>query len=406
MDPIYLKDSELEYELKIRGLKDLSTRRDKTGALREHLKREANGEEKGPSYCSPMFATDDEISCCLDLLRNIQVILKESFLNKDESHLTICEHRLLHLKARVTRIQPSSSIDENQIRDILSHTLHELSSLDEFRIAFTNQRKPMRHSLPRFTNNSLVVPSENIRRSLSDLYTSEVNQVSENDFSTRSTIAVASANNTIPTLVNSNHNIPTSVGYRMPNIENLIALSRLSTISGENNSVHPSVIPNIAQGRSTMSLNESLFDARNLSYQEHEDTVDEMGSELNPHASNFLPSNVNNNITVAFEDPFFRNVNEERSNGAPVRRARATIGRDHLNNITYAISETQVNRNHGSVLPNTFNSIRTNPNWHDTDLNSRRVPLHGRDTRINSRELPSNTRNHHYLDFPEKCRTR
>lgn len=261
----------------------------------------------------------------------------------------------------------------------------------------------MRHSLPGNPTSENDRRSENITRSQSNLNTSQAHD-SENNYSRRSTLALTSAPSNIPT-IRDNVNVPVLVDTRLPNYENLIAFSRLSTISADNPSNRISTISNDHRARTNTSVNESLFDFNDLSIQEQEDIADEIDSDLNPQASNFFPLNVNQNVTVAFEDSVFRDDHEERRYNASVHRANATLGQ--LNNMTYAISDNHLNRRSDVVseVPNVVKSTRRNQVLYRDVITNRDIePTSGQDARVNTRQIHSNISNHHHLDFPQSNR--
>lgn len=111
MDPVHLSTHELDYELEIRGVYNLSTARQKTQCLREFLIREVSGESTISRSSLNSLNVTSELSTCSKILNDINEIMQQSGF-KASSRLD-CRSRLLHIIERIKRIQPVSSQEQS-----------------------------------------------------------------------------------------------------------------------------------------------------------------------------------------------------------------------------------------------------------------------------------------------------
>lgn len=108
---MHLTTSELEYELNIRGIFNLSTQRLRTSALREQLSKENAGLQVAPKR-SDIFKAVDELKQCKLIFENIT----ESLINsKNHYELSRCVSRLYHIESRLERIIPEDKTTESDI---------------------------------------------------------------------------------------------------------------------------------------------------------------------------------------------------------------------------------------------------------------------------------------------------
>lgn len=105
MDPIHLRPSELDYELRIRNIVGLSNIRTGTKTLRDILKREALGIEFRPVDSSPAFTFVGELAECERIIKTINETIDVAEENSGSILWTEAEHRILHLKGRLKRIR-------------------------------------------------------------------------------------------------------------------------------------------------------------------------------------------------------------------------------------------------------------------------------------------------------------
>lgn len=127
MDPLYLKNEELEYELGLRGIFNLSTRRALTKTLREILAKEKIGLATAPNSSAMLFTSFEELRNCSNISADI---LKQ--VDNDElgelSRLE-CLSRLFHLKDRIVRILPTCPQEITQMKDLIDSINNVISYL-------------------------------------------------------------------------------------------------------------------------------------------------------------------------------------------------------------------------------------------------------------------------------------
>lgn len=124
-----MNDDELDYELAIRGIYNLSNQRIKTSKLREFLNKEISGFASAPKSSSATSEPSNEIKICLDkynkIIRSSEIAINvnNTFkLNKSYS-------RLHHLMARTERISPDSQdevVSTSEILDCVYDAMHRI----------------------------------------------------------------------------------------------------------------------------------------------------------------------------------------------------------------------------------------------------------------------------------------
>lgn len=117
MDPIHLTTHELEYELNIRGIFNLSNRRLKTSSLRESLEKEKLGLSKNPTDIEGLFKSVDEIKTCSAIY--LEVIERAEDTNCSELTLNECRSRLTHLNFRLSRIRANSEKEQATLDSLI-----------------------------------------------------------------------------------------------------------------------------------------------------------------------------------------------------------------------------------------------------------------------------------------------
>lgn len=119
MDPIHLRPSELDYELRIRGIVGLSNIRTGTKTIRDILKKEALGIEVNPSNSGAAFPVGDELIECRRMIKSINESIDIAQQNHGSLLWVEAEHRILHLKGRLKRIHVLEAHDSERLRDLL-----------------------------------------------------------------------------------------------------------------------------------------------------------------------------------------------------------------------------------------------------------------------------------------------
>lgn len=118
MDPIHLRPSELDYELRIRNVVGLSNIRTGTKTLREILKKEALGIEVNPADSSAAFAFGNELIECSRIVKTINETIDSAKDNYGSILWSEAEHRIIHLKGRLKRIHVEEIQDLNRLHGL------------------------------------------------------------------------------------------------------------------------------------------------------------------------------------------------------------------------------------------------------------------------------------------------
>lgn len=119
MDPIHLRPSELEYELAIRNIIGLSNQRIKTSTIREYLRREAMGIETSPNDSGQVYASADELVECAKVSSSINAIIVQNEEPRSSLVHTEAEHRIIHLKGRLKRINAKTEEEHQRLQSLL-----------------------------------------------------------------------------------------------------------------------------------------------------------------------------------------------------------------------------------------------------------------------------------------------
>lgn len=184
MEPLHLLTEELEYELVLRGVYNVSNTRARTGALRDLLAKEKIGLALAPTSSKTLFSSSEELSKCSKIYADILAKVDDPQLG--ETGQRQCMSRLLHLKNRIVRILPASPQETSQMKDLIDGTKNIIKYLmpqvnDNAYSSLTDRNKSV-------TQSSIPVPSprrfslpenQEIRRSFSPVSV-PVNIVSQN----------------------------------------------------------------------------------------------------------------------------------------------------------------------------------------------------------------------------------
>lgn len=272
MDPIYLEPSELEYELTVRQMKNLNTHREKTAALRDILKREANGEIEPPVHSAPYFNSEEEIQVCSYNLRELLPLIEEAKLFKDFSKVDRISSRFLHIKCRISRIVPTAARDEIDIDELFTSTtnaiaaVQELQSRTETNTRVRRSRHSLAHQSSELSVNQVLDNLDHLKRIPS--YRG-INQISDNGLLSNQ-------------LAQSSFAVENHKRDTIPNQENY-SLERPRT--------PPAILEKIS-----VPVRESLLDFHNLSLRERNAIEDEINSEFQSNVFKSVPENLNGPI--------------------------------------------------------------------------------------------------------------
>lgn len=138
MDPIHLLPEELNYELDIRGVFNLSTSRQKTTCLREFLRREEEGEHTISRARLEQSNSTSELVACGKTLENVMSIMQEESF--DVSLRQDCNSRLIHLISRIKRAKPTSPEEQTLVYEILLAAEAQLSKFNRALVASSASR--------------------------------------------------------------------------------------------------------------------------------------------------------------------------------------------------------------------------------------------------------------------------
>lgn len=118
MDVVHLQPEELDYELGLRGVYNLSTQRMKTQSLRDFLKREDNGEQTIIAARVKGLDVACELSMCTLTVDDVVAKWKDPSLG--QSVVKECHSRLVHVIGRLGRIKPRSPEEQVYAADLVA----------------------------------------------------------------------------------------------------------------------------------------------------------------------------------------------------------------------------------------------------------------------------------------------
>lgn len=129
MDPLHLQTEELDYELNLRGVFNLSTVRQKSQCLREFLKRETAGENTISRSCAQQLNPTIELTFCANTVSDVCRVLDMSGLG--DAVLPQCRSRLIHAIDRVKRAKPEVPEEQIIAYDLISAAESRLAELGQ-----------------------------------------------------------------------------------------------------------------------------------------------------------------------------------------------------------------------------------------------------------------------------------
>ena len=169
MDPLHLKKDELDYELGLRGIFNLSSQRTKTSALREALLRERVGIESEPNDSCHLYPSSTELENCTLIYDNIVFIAQSPITGK--ASLRECSSRLLHLKGRLKRVKVLNSNEEYQANELQKCVI---DAMDNISMQLGDIPEPVSAS-------SACQPKDNSQNSKSPLSQSSSNRIAQSN---------------------------------------------------------------------------------------------------------------------------------------------------------------------------------------------------------------------------------
>lgn len=139
MDPVHLLPEELNYELAIRGVFNLTNSRQKTQCIREFLRREETGEQTIVEPRLGQLNPTSEIAICAQILGEIEIAIQDREFNPVSR--TDCRSRLVHVISRIKRAKPVSPEEQTAAYEILVTAESRLSLFDRAITATATSRR-------------------------------------------------------------------------------------------------------------------------------------------------------------------------------------------------------------------------------------------------------------------------
>lgn len=283
MEPRHLKKNELEYELAIRGVFNVSTYNSQASALQYWLAREENGLAEAPADSSKVFTAQSEINVCNLIFDDIAQSLREAQIG--DVPWNRCLSRLNHLNLRLDRIRPSNKSEEDGLDEILNCTYDAL-----LRIEVQTNLNQGAAALPRYSTGNMhnvregkLVPLEkNIKYQLPK----GPHKQSEDDFNN----SADSLSNTKQSSM-SQANISAKSNNNLGNILNPNPKILISSTNPQNKHSTASALMQVSQAQENVNIaNESMIELNDLSAEERANIRKEIAEIMNPNASQFHPN--------------------------------------------------------------------------------------------------------------------
>lgn len=114
MDPIHLTEDQLDYELAIRGMYNLSHRRIKQSKLREFLLAESKNNNQLPESNTSVIDESEDFQTLFEIYEEICGNVQVMFENRSTVGVDESRSKLIHLKFRIARF----GVDENNRDDV------------------------------------------------------------------------------------------------------------------------------------------------------------------------------------------------------------------------------------------------------------------------------------------------
>lgn len=118
IDPLKLSLEEVNYELKIRNIDNVTNPRAKITILRKTFSDEANGISTVPKNCSEINPSDVEINICNNIYGEIVSIANYGMNKNERNSVEEAYHRMLHLQMRLERITPANQLEAEKIYEL------------------------------------------------------------------------------------------------------------------------------------------------------------------------------------------------------------------------------------------------------------------------------------------------
>lgn len=156
MHPEDLTTEELNHELLVRRVKNLTHKRDKTLALRRLLRLESEGREKPPVFIDGIFDEREDFEKCEEKIIELNSLLESTHSSKDSYGFRVATSRIIHLLGRLDRLSESFPHDKNfaEARECVQKTVLNIKKLNAGRfssdfVAVTNDdlERPVQKAL-------------------------------------------------------------------------------------------------------------------------------------------------------------------------------------------------------------------------------------------------------------------
>lgn len=141
MDPIHLTDDQLDYELALRGINNLSHRRIKQSKLREFLQAEAKGIETLPESNTSLLLESEDMNSISQMFEDICVKIQKMFENRSSVGVDEARSQLIHLKHRIARLSTNEDAG-NDIFDLSKNVNDLFSEIEEYQKEIVSRKAP------------------------------------------------------------------------------------------------------------------------------------------------------------------------------------------------------------------------------------------------------------------------
>lgn len=113
LDPVDLSPLELEYELRLRDVFNVTSTRVKTRLLRDYLAAEKKGELQGTTEWESPLDIESDINLWEHACDNVEDSLRKP--EQTEATSRACWSRVVHLFARMNRMRPENPVHQEHV---------------------------------------------------------------------------------------------------------------------------------------------------------------------------------------------------------------------------------------------------------------------------------------------------
>lgn len=132
IDPLQLSVEEINYELALRGIFNVSNPRTKVATLRDLFQKEFDGAAATPKNSSEVNSSDKEVKTCSSIYEEIVAIANYGTNKDDKSSIEEAYHRMLHLQMRLDRIVPKTQLEAERVYELIDCCVDGIFRLAKF----------------------------------------------------------------------------------------------------------------------------------------------------------------------------------------------------------------------------------------------------------------------------------